>query len=40
MSGLTRNPKIIYQDPESKKDIYQLVKEFLIQNNRRLQDKM
>jgi uncharacterized protein YydD (DUF2326 family) len=30
---LGANPKIIYEDPESKKEIYKLVKEFLITNN-------
>ncbi len=30
---LGANPKIIYEDPESKKEIYKLVKDFLITNN-------
>ena len=30
---LGANPKIIYEDPESRKDIYKLVKDFLVENN-------
>lgn len=30
---LGANPKIIYEDPESKKEIYKLVKDFLVTNN-------
>lgn len=30
---LGANPKIIYEDPESKKEIYKLVKNFLVTNN-------
>lgn len=30
---LGANPKIIYEDPESKKEIYKLVKDYLIDNN-------
>ena len=30
---LGANPKIIYEDPESKKEIYKIVKDFLITNN-------
>lgn len=30
---LGANPKIIYEDPESKKEIYKLVKDFLVENN-------
>ena len=30
---LGANPKIIYEDPESRKDIYTLVKDFLVENN-------
>lgn len=30
---LGANPKTIYEDPESKKEIYKLVKDFLIENN-------
>ena len=30
---LGADPKVIYQDPESKKEIYKLVKDFLVENN-------
>ena len=30
---LGANPKTIYEDPESKKEIYKLVKDFLVENN-------
>ncbi len=30
---LGANPKTIYEDPESKKEIYKLVKDFLTENN-------
>jgi len=30
---LGANPKIIYEDPESKKEIYKIVKDFLVTNN-------